>query len=209
MTEDIWLLCSQRSRNYVASLVSYHTIRFSRIRDMEQDPHVSKSQRKREMHALQALGKTLVELPQQQLAGLELPEMLKDAIVDARGISQRGALRRQLQYVGRLMRDVDADHIRQQLEKVQAGTVKDVALLHRAERWRERLLADESALSEFVDMFPATDVQQLRTLLRNAKQELAAARPPRSFRALLRDIRQILLNQDRHAQSGAGNRERQ
>ena len=78
---------------------------------MEQELDVSKSQRKREMHALQALGKTLVELPQEQLGRLDLPETLRDAIMQARSITKRGALRRQLQYVGRVMRDVDADHI--------------------------------------------------------------------------------------------------
>ena len=161
---------------------------------MEQELDVSKSQRKREMHALQALGKTLVELPQEQLGGLDLPETLRDAIMQARSITKRGALRRQLQYVGRVMRDVDADHIREQLEAVQAGTVRDIALLHRAERWRERLLADDGELSEFVATFPGTDVQKLRTLLRNAKREMDAARPPRFFRELLRDIRNTLSN---------------
>ena len=76
---------------------------------MEQDPEVSKSQRKRDMHALQALGKTLIELPQEKLAKMDLPEPLRDAVMEARRISARGALRRQLQYVGRLMRDAYED----------------------------------------------------------------------------------------------------
>ena len=75
---------------------------------MERDSEISKSQRKRDMHALQALGKTLVELPQEQLARIDLPEALLTAVLDARRISARGASRRQLQYVGRLMRDVEA-----------------------------------------------------------------------------------------------------
>jgi len=168
---------------------------------MDQNPDVSKSQRKREMHALQSLGKTLVELPSEQLGRLDLPDVLCDAILEARRISQRGALRRQLQYVGRLMRDVDANHIRRQLESVQAGATREVAILHRAERWRERLLADEGAMAEFVATFPGTDVQRLRTLLRNAKREMADSRPPRFFRELLRNIRETVLNNDRAAQS--------
>ena len=67
---------------------------------MPQDPDVSKSQRKRDMHALQALGKTLIELPQEQLAKMDLPEPLREALIEARRISAHGALRRQLQYVG-------------------------------------------------------------------------------------------------------------
>ncbi|MGD2140296.1 MAG: ribosome biogenesis factor YjgA [Burkholderiales bacterium] len=172
---------------------------------MEQDLTVSKTRRKQEMHALQALGETLVALPKDQFVLLDLPESLRDAIVQARTISQRGALRRQLQYVGRLMRDVDADHIRRQLESVQAGTVRDVAILHHAERWRERFLADEDSLAEFVTAFPSTDVQKLRTQLRNAKREIAAQRPPRHFRQLLRDIRQTLLDNELRNGTDASN----
>ena len=163
---------------------------------MVENTDASKSQRKREMHALQALGETLVGLPDDQLSRLDLPETLHEAIMQARSISARGALRRQLQYVGRLMRDVDADQIRDRLQSVQAGTVRDVAILHRAERWRERLLAEDDALSEFVAAFPATDVQQLRTLLRNAKRDTAAGRPPRAYRELFRNIRELLLDSD-------------
>ncbi|UCH49913.1 MAG: DUF615 domain-containing protein [Betaproteobacteria bacterium] len=170
---------------------------------MAQSTDVSKSQRKREMHALQALGETLVGLPSEQLARLDLPETLREAIMQARSISQRGALRRQLQYVGRLMRDVDAAQIRDQLQLVQAGTTRDVAMLHRAERWRERLLAEDTALSEFVAAFPATDVQHLRSLLRNAKRDAAAGRPPRAYRELFRNIRDILLTDEDALRSGS------
>ena len=163
---------------------------------MEQDVTVSKTRRKQDMHALQSLGETLARLPGEQLSRLDLPDSLRDAIVQARQISQRGALRRQLQYIGRLMRDVDADHIRNQLESVQAGAVKDVAILHRAERWREQLLNDEDSLAKFVSAFPSTDIQKLRTLLRNTKRETEQQRPPRHFRELLRAIRQTLLDNE-------------
>ena len=163
---------------------------------MEQDSTVSKTRRKQEMHALQTLGETLAKLPGEQLSKLDLPDPLRDAILEARQISARGALRRQLQYIGRLMRDVDAGHIRDQLESVQAGAVKDVAILHRAERWREQLLADEAALAGFVSSFPSTDVQKLRTLLRNAKRESEQQKSRRYFRELLRSIRQTLLDNE-------------
>jgi len=181
---------------YAASLVGYHTTRYFRNGEMEQDGTVSKTRRKQEMLALQTLGETLTRLSGEQLSRLDLPDSLRDAIMQARQISQRGALRRQLQYIGRLMRDVDADHIRNQLESVQAGAVRGVAILHRAERWREQLLNDEDSLAKFVSAFPSTDVQELRTLLRNAKRETEQQRPPRYFRELLRTIRQTLLDNE-------------
>jgi ribosome-associated protein len=163
---------------------------------MDQPPDVSKTQRKHEMHALQAIGEELVALPGNRLANINLPDSLRDAIHEARRINQRGARRRQLQYIGRLMRDVDADSIRKQLEEIRGGSAQEVAIMHRAERWRERLLSNDTAISEFVDAFPGVDVQKLRTMLRNAKQEAAAEKPPKFYRALFREIRETMSKQD-------------
>lgn len=163
---------------------------------MDQQSDVSKSRRKREMHALQAIGEELVALPQDRLARLSLPEALREAVNEARRLNQRGARRRQLQYVGRLMREVDADDIQKQLEASHAGSVKEAALLHHAERWRERLLLDDTAISEFIDAFSGVDVQKLRTILRNAKQEATTGKPPRFFRALYREIRETMSKHD-------------
>jgi ribosome-associated protein len=157
---------------------------------------ISKSRRKRDMHALQAIGEELIALPKDRLARLNLPDNLREAVHEARRLHQRGARRRQIQYVGRLMRDVDADDIQKQLEASGAGSAQEVAVLHRAERWRERLLSDENTLSEFVDAFPGVDVQKLRTTLRNTKLETAAGKPPRSFRTLFQEIRQAMKNSD-------------
>jgi ribosome-associated protein len=163
---------------------------------MEQSSDVSKTRRKREMHALQAIGEELVGLSENRLARLELPDSLRAAILDARRISQRGAQRRQMQYIGRLMRDVDAGDIQRQLDAIRAGSAKEVAFLHRAERWRERLLSDDTAVAAFVDEFSAVDVQKLRTILRNAKREAAAEKPPRYYRELFREIRETMSKQD-------------
>lgn len=163
---------------------------------MDHQSEVSKSQRKREMHALQAIGEQLVALPQDRLDNIKLPDTLREAVHEARRLHQRGARRRQLQYVGRLMRDIDAGEIQKQLEASHSGSAKETALLHRAERWRERLLSDDTAVSEFVDAFPGVDVQKLRTMLRNAKLEVAAENPPRFLRALFREIRETMTNDD-------------
>lgn len=159
---------------------------------MEQQQEPSKTQRKRQMHALQALGETLVALPAERLAELELPEALRDALLHVRQISKWGARRRQMQYIGKLMREVDATAIRARLDAWKHAAARDVARLHRAEHWRDRLLEDESALGELLERHPSADVQRLRSLIRNAREEALASRPPRNARALFQALRGLL-----------------
>lgn len=154
-----------------------------------QQEQPSKTQRKQEMHALQALGERLVGLSEDQLARIDLPESLREAIAEAKRIRSREGLRRQLQFVGRLMREVDPAPIRAQLE-LWRGRSRAAAELHqRAEEWRERLLADEAALGEFVRAFPRADPQALRSCVRAARAEQTSGKPQRNFRALFRLIR--------------------
>jgi ribosome-associated protein len=156
------------------------------------DDAPSKSQRKREMLALQALGEKLVALPAERFKHVDLPETLREAVVEARRLTKHGALRRQLQYVGRVMRHVDAAPIRAQIDALE-GVTRDAAhRLHRIERWRERLLAEPEALTDFVAQYPDADVQALRTLVRNAQRERDANRPPRAFRELFQQLRALL-----------------
>lgn len=152
----------------------------------------SKTQRKKMMHSLQLLGAELVELADEELAALGLPENLHDAIVMARRISSFEARRRQLQYIGRLMRHIDAGPIRDTLEMRRIAAAQQAAFHHRVERWRERLITEETALSEFVSAYPHADVQRVRVLIRNVRREREANRPPRSYRALFQLLRQIL-----------------
>ena len=132
--------------------------------------YVSKSQMKREMHALQELGEKLVELSSDKLQQLNLPEDLETAIIQAKSIKKHGAKRRQLQYIGRLMRDVDSDDIQKRYVNVTQHSAAAVNLLHKIEKWRDRLIEEgDVALEEFVQQFPDTDRQQLRLLMRTAK----------------------------------------
>jgi ribosome-associated protein len=149
----------------------------------------SKTQRKREMHALQALGARLAALNTAQLASIELPEGLREAIVEAQRIRSREARRRQLQYIGRLMREIDPAPIRAQLEVWDGRSRSATAAHHRAERWRERLLDDDAALTEFAREHPRADLQRLRACVREARKERVAGRDPRNFRVLFRLIR--------------------
>ena len=159
---------------------------------MEQQQEPSTTQRKRQMHALQALGEMLVALPAERLAELDLPEALREALLHARQISKWGARRRQMQYIGKLMREVDAAAIRSRLDGWKHAAARDIARLHRAEHWRDRLLEDESALGALLEHHPGADVQRLRTLIRNARQEAQTSPPPRSARALFQALRELI-----------------
>ena len=164
---------------------------------MEQELQISKTQRKREMQALQDLGEELVALGTDKLAELDLPTRLLDAVLEAKRISKFGGLRRQMQYVGRLMRESDADAIRSQLDVGKGNSVAETARLHAIERWRTRLIGDDLALGELLDQYPRADAQRLRTLIRNVKREAEAKKPPRSFRELFHELRDLFKTQER------------
>lgn len=153
-----------------------------------QDELVSKTRRKREMHELQALGAALVELPESQIRLFELPEDLARAVLDARRISSHEAKRRQLQYIGRLMREIDPEPLRARLAAIQGGSAQATARHRRLEAWRSRLLADDAALTEYAAAHPAADLQELRTLIRNARKEQKEGKPPRAYRELFRRL---------------------
>ena len=154
------------------------------------DEIVSKTQRKKEMLELQALGSALVGLSGSHLKSIALPEDLKDAVLEARRIGSREARRRQMQYVGRLMREVDPAPIRAQLAAVAGGSAQAAARHRRLETWREKLVADDAALTEFAAAHPGSDLQALRALIRNARKEQQSGKPPRSYRELFRLIKQ-------------------
>lgn len=159
----------------------------------EEQVQPSRTQRKRDDQALQDLGEELVAVGEDKLGELELPERLRDAILEARSISKFGALRRQMQYIGRLMREEgDAGTIRAQLDAWKGVSVEETARLHRIERWRGRLLNEENALEELIIEHPRADTQQLRTLVRNCKREAEAGKPPKSFRELFHVLRELL-----------------
>lgn len=152
----------------------------------------SKTQRKRAMHELQALGARLAGLGADELARVELPEPLREALLETRRVRTREGKRRQLQYVGRLMREVDPAPIRAALAALDRVCAAASAAHHRVERWRERLLADDAALTEFARECPGADLQALRTCLREARRERGMARPPRHYRALFHLVKTAL-----------------
>jgi ribosome-associated protein len=152
---------------------------------------VSKTRRKREMLELQELGVALVALPEAQLHDMRLDEKLLGAILDAKRIKSHEARRRQMQYIGRLMRDVDPAGIRSRLAEIEGHSAQATARHRRLEAWRERLIADDAALTEFAAAFPAAGLQTLRTLIRNARKEQKESKPPHAYRELFRVLKEI------------------
>lgn len=158
---------------------------------MFDDSRPSKTRRKKDMHALQALGESLVELNAAQLQNIELPEALRHAIEEAQQLRKHEARRRQMQYIGRLMRSVDPAPIQAYLDSLAGQSATATAALHRVERWRDRLIEDDAAFTEFANSYPHADLQPLRASVREARKEHATNRPPRHYRELFRLIKAI------------------
>jgi ribosome-associated protein len=163
------------------------------MNSMPQDPP-SKSQKKREMLGLQAIGAALVELNDAQLTDLDLPDELAAAIQEMRRTKGHEGRRRQLQYIGRIMRQVDGEGIAAKLELLKQPARREVAQLHDAEQWRERLLNDPNALLQLGELRPDLDRAPLRKLVREALDEKAKSRPPRAYRELFRVLSRWLVN---------------
>ncbi len=157
----------------------------------EADLLPSKTKLKAEADAQQALGVRLTELPKDKLLKLNLPEDLFTAILETKKITANGAIRRHRQYLGRLMREIDTAPITEQLARWDGKHTAENAYFHGLERWRDRLINDANALSEFITLHPSTDSQQLRTLIRNAQRELTTGKPPKSSREIFRVLREI------------------
>lgn len=163
--------------------------------DIDEENSISKSQKKRDMLALQAVGGELVELSNEVLNKLTLPDELRTAVVDAKRIpkSKYGGMKRQMQYIGRIMREIDATPIIDQLASLKAPNKKQTALHHLAERWRERVLEDDTALNAFANEFANADRALLAKLVQGAKDDKAKSRPPKNYRLLYTQIHNLVV----------------
>lgn len=153
----------------------------------------SKTRRKKDSHDLQDLGEALVAMPDGRLVDLPMDESLLDAIRQYRVTRTHEGRRRQMQYIGKLMRRNDPEPLREAVAAMQLGQAKDALALHDAERWRNELIASDSALDTWLAEHPQADVQQLRSLIRAARKDASVAPEQRSgkaFRELFRFLRQ-------------------
>jgi ribosome-associated protein len=165
----------------------------------------SKSSLKREMHALQDLGEQLVALSPERLKKVPLPDALYEAVRAAQGFRME-ARRRQMQYIGKLMRKIDPAPIQAQLDIFNGNSAVEVAKMHRLERLRERLLEDDKTIGGIAEIWPDADLQYLRTLRRNALKEREAGKPPKAFREIFRVLRELQAAQDEAAETAAAAR---
>ncbi|HTN94240.1 MAG TPA: ribosome biogenesis factor YjgA [Gallionella sp.] len=152
----------------------------------------SKTRIKKQMHELRDLGKELTELSKDQLALLDIPDSLREAIHGMKGINKFGAQRRQIQYIGKLMREVDPEPILARLDAWKGKSQQHTAYLHLLERWRDRLMESDIALTELLSAHPDADAQRLRTLVRNAHKEMEGNKPPKNYRELFQVLREII-----------------
>lgn len=151
----------------------------------------SKTKQKQAMHELQDLGAELVELSTGQLKRINLPENIYEAVRECQKITAHGARRRQIMYLGKLMRSTDEEPIRAGLALIRGESSAETARLHRLERFRTRLLEDESVLAEISALWPGVDLQHLRQLRRNALKEQENNKPPKNFRAIFQVLQEL------------------
>ncbi len=177
----------------------------------------TKTDLKREMEALQALGTELLTLRSDLLARLQLPEKLQEALDEARRITNFEGKRRQMQFVGKLMRKLEDDTvaaIRAALDEQRSGSAAEKLALHQAEHWRDRLIADDDALPRWLEQFPDTDTQQIRALIRQARKDAPpenkaavsqglAPRKGRAYRELFQLVREHMAHAQAHNEASS------
>ena len=154
----------------------------------------SKSQLKREMTALQKMGEELVAQPRDRVKRVPLPEDVRDASLECQQITNHEGRRRQLQFVGKKMRTLDEEElaaVQRTLDSWRGASKADTNAMHMLERRRDKLLANDAALTELLAEHPAVDGQHLRTLIRNARKEQAENKPPKAYREIFQILKQL------------------
>lgn len=158
----------------------------------QEEEVISKSQRKRDADAVQKLGKDILALSHDDQKSIDLPESLSDALDEARRIRKNSALKRQLQYIGKLMRTIDIEPIQEQYLKLTNHYDKDIKVLHNLENWRDRLLEEgDKALEDLLNEAPNADRQHLRQLIRQSAKETKLKKPPKSAREIFKYLKTL------------------
>ena len=152
---------------------------------------VSRTKKKQQVEELQRLGAALIALPAVTLDALDLPAELLAAVREAQRITSHEARRRQVQFIGKVMRRIDPEPVRAAVAAIAGISAAARARQKRLEQWRERLIGDDAALTEFAGEHAGADLQAMRTLIRNARKEIAEGKPPRAQRELFRALREF------------------
>lgn len=152
----------------------------------------SKSQIKREMLSLQKMGERLVDLSDDQIRSIEMPDELKDAVMSVKKLKAHGARKRQLKFIGSLMRKIDTAPVSDALYEIDRGRSLQVSEFHVVEKMRNDLVnGNDDLIEEIVETYSGADRQHLRQLVRNARKELASNKPPKSSRLLFKYIKKL------------------
>jgi ribosome-associated protein len=152
----------------------------------------SKTEKKKDAIALQNLGEKLVKLPNEQLEGIDMPEELSSAVRQAKTIKSHGALKRQMQFIGTLMRKIDPAPVQEAIDGIEQGNYKKAMEFKETEKCRDELMAgNKELMDEILVKYPSADRQQLSQLVRNALKERKDNKPPKAFRALFRYLKEI------------------
>ena len=160
--------------------------------DHGEEEWISKSQKKRDCDALQKIGERLLKLKPADLSLIDLPTELAEALEEARRIHSNSALKRQRQYLGKIMRTCDHEKIEQQLMGVEHRNDTNTAQFKKLEKWRDRLIDnDQDVLGEIIEEHPDLDRQHVHNLVRQAAKEAAAGKPPTASRKLFKYLREI------------------
>lgn len=163
------------------------------VEDEDEDFGPSKSQKKRDSDLMQKLGGELARLPADQFARIDLPEDIRQAINDYQRMKSFGAMRRQMQLIGKLMRRLEASAVREAIDRATGESRAAVAAHHRAEKARDAMLEADAAVTAYVEKHSGIDVQRLRQLVRAARKERDSGKPPKSARELYRMIHALEL----------------
>lgn len=166
-------------------------MKYSMPDDEEENLGPSKSALKREMTALQKLGAELVGLSRDRLKKMDMPERLRDAIHDAQRFTQNEAKRRQLQYIGKIMREIETAPLQAAMDEINGVSGGATLRLQQLERLRTQFMEDEAVGSDIARDYPEADIQHLRQLRRNAIKEAQQSKPPRAYRELFRVLRDL------------------
>lgn len=167
---------------------------FSSTEFEEKYERPSKTEMKRLSDSLQDLGAELVNAPRDRVKRVPMPEDVKEAILTCAAITNHEGRRRAMQFVGKKMRTLDEEEIaiiKRTIEGWKGASKADTAVLHALERRRDKLLADDNALTVLLEEFPHLDVQQLRTMIRNARKEQAESKPPKAYREIFQLLKEL------------------
>ena len=176
-------------------------------RELKGTSDATRTDLKRASTELQKLGEDLLTLRTDLMARLDLSEKLVDAVAEAKRITNFEGKRRQMQYIGKLMRSVEVEPIREALSLVRGESASETAKLHRIERLRTEFLDDEKVLHEIATQYPGIDLQHLRSLRRSALKEREQNKPPRSYRAIFQLFKELEQINDAPAESNNGTQE--